>query len=447
MAILKKRDYEDLRFMRWARPGTKSFLRASYPLNAPELKRSLGGEKLKRMPEITIRVTERKKGSKAPVDSGMIVTALSNFVDKIGEIKSTDASGEVNLHVSGKTINRLYCPMMWEWGAFRRNFPVDHLHLHPHTDLDLEPLSHNFTDCVRLYYGRSRFDPTMGVTVGVVDTGAGRHVDLNVRGGLNTTGGPVDDYWDTDNHGTFIAGLIGSRGIRFPKLRGLAPGVAIKSYKVFGGGPAAGGDLALLHALFKAESDRCDILNLSIESPENIPKKNFKQSVLQYAIIRARQHGMIVVVAAGNDYRKEVDYPAAYRGVIAVSAMGCEGTFPPGVMEETTVMRPPKSHKYPKEFIASFSNYGRQISATALGVGVLSTLPHNKYGCCSGTSMAAPVVAGAAASLLSRHPAIYRMKRDVNRADAIEKLLFSNCIRRGFGPEYEGHGMPDPKKV
>jgi subtilisin len=287
----------------------------------------------------------------------------------------------------------------------------------------------------------------MGVTVGVIDTGVGPHDDLNIRGGLNATGGQDKGYWDDDNHGTFVAGLIGSRGIRFPKLRGLAPGVRIRSYKVFGSGPASGTDLALLHALFKAQSDKCDILNLSIESPEDIPKEDLKMSVLRDAIIQARQHGMIIVVAAGNDGRKPVDYPAAFPGVVAVSAMGCEGTFPPGVMEETAIRRPPKSNKNHKEFIASFSNCGRHISVTALGVGTLSTLPHNKYGCCSGTSMAAPIVTGAIASLLSQNRAIYRMERNSNRADAIEKLLFANCIKRGFGSKYEGYGMPDPEKV
>jgi subtilisin len=61
--------------------------------------------------------------------------------------------------------------------------------------------------------------------------------------------------------------------------------------------------------------------------------------------------------------------------------------------------------------------------------------------------MAAPVVAGAAASLLSQNRDIYKMPRNRARSDAIEKLLLVNCIKRGFGPEYEGFGMPDPAKV
>jgi subtilisin len=198
----------------------------------------------------------------------------------------------------------------------------------------------------------------------------------------------------------------------------------------------------VIHALLQAQSDRCDILNLSLETTG----ERRRDEALEEAIADARDHGMIVVVAAGNDNRDAVDYPAAYPGATAVSAMGREGTFPRRALEEMTVS-PPKGHKDPKEFIASFSNVGEQISVTALGVGVLSTLPGNDWGSCSGTSMAAPVVAGAAACLLSRNPAIYNMARNSARSDAIEQLLIANCVRRGFGPTFEGHGMPDPERV
>ena len=47
---------------------------------------------------------------------------------------------------------------------------------------------------------------------------------------------------------------------------------------------------------------------------------------------------MLVVVAAGNDFRGNVNYPAAFPDAIAVSAMGCEGTFPHGAMDEAYVV-------------------------------------------------------------------------------------------------------------
>ncbi len=412
-------------------------LRASCPLLAPDPVIL----PTKRGPGVTIRVMETKGGNKVRAGSGWWVTAFSNFKKKMGDYTTTDHSGEATLQVSG-TVERLFCEGMWTWGAFRKDYRVD-----PTTPLELEPLNADFTDCVRKYYPQSRFDPAIGVTVGVIDSGVGPHDDLNVIGGRNLVEeeGPAHEYeyQDVDRHGTFVAGLIGSKGRTFPNLHGLAPGVPIRSYRVFGALVEAQG-WDLVNAMAQASLDKCDILNISIESPEE--GRGLQDAGLQLAITTARDNGILVVVAAGNDYRTPVDYPAAYPGAIAVSAMGCKGTFPKGAMENMAIRDDPPGTN-PNEFIASFSNIGKEISVTALGVGVLSTLPGNSFGSCSGTSFAAPVVTGAAASLLSQRPNIYNMPRNRARSDAIEKLLFDNCVKRGFGPTYEGHGMPDPAKV
>jgi len=421
--------------IKYARPLTRSIL-ASFPLTAPDV-HLLG----KKSPQVTVRVMETKKGKWVHVGSGLMVTAISDLEKKTGDKETTDDSGEATLRVSGDKIERLCCERKWTWGGYSEGVTAN-----LSIDLKLEPLSKDFTDCVRKYYPQSRFNPTIGVTVGVIDTGVGPHDDLNVIGGRNTVEGEADhDYQDVGPHGTFVAGLIGSKGIRFPKLRGLAPGVQIRSYRVFGGGLATGAEnFALENAMYYAELDECDILNLSIENSGEGP--GLRDDTLQEAITRARDNGMLVVVAAGNDGRDSIDYPAAYAGAIAVSAMGCKDTFPKGAMENMVVSKV-LAGRDPNEFIALFSNIGNQISVTALGVGVLSTLPKNSFGSCSGTSFAAPVVTGAAASLLSRNPNIYNMPRNRARSDAIEQLLFNNCTTRGFGPKYEGRGMPDPAKV
>ena len=406
---------------------------ASYPISVP---RPIPQGGRSRGAEVTISVKEKKKGKWVSVDSGLLLTAFSDVSKRRGDEKATDNQGKAILRLSGNTIERLYFRQMWGWGAFRKNEPVQSL-----IDLRLEPLNAEFKDCVRRYYDQTRFDPSTGVTVGVIDTGVGPHRDLNIVGGRNTvTGEPDDDYVDVDFHGTFVAGLIGSRGDLFPNLRGLSPDVRIRAYRVFGGLARGAGNYDIADAIHKAQADQCDILNLSLED-------GVYDDFLQETITHARDNGTIIVVAAGNDGRKAVNYPAAYRDAIAVSAMGCEGTFPEGALEEATVSRPPYGAREPREFIAAFSNVGDQISVTGLGVGVLSTLPKNQFGSCSGTSMAAPVISGAAASLLSQNPSIYKLPRNRARSVAIEKLLFKNCTIRGFGRRFEGYGMPDPRKV
>jgi subtilisin len=78
---------------------------------------------------------------------------------------------------------------------------------------------------------------------------------------------------------------------------------------------------------------------------------------------------------------------------------------------------------------------------------VLSTLPGQGFGPMSGTSMAAPVAAGAAACLLSRDPVVFGMARTRARSDSIERLLLTNCVKRGFGAVFEGFGLPNPALV
>jgi subtilisin family serine protease len=294
---------------------------------------------------------------------------------------------------------------------------------------------------VRFYYGNSRFDPATGVTVGVIDTGVGPHHDLNVVSGRNTvTGEPAAAWQDWFEHGTHVSGLIGASGTPPNGLRGMAPGVPIRAYRVFGKNAQGATNYAILKAMIFAATDGCDIINLSLGGGPNEP-------IVEEAISDARDQGMLVMVAAGNDGRQPVNYPAAYAGSTAVSALGREGTYPVGSVASAEALRPPNSTVDAAEFIAEFSNIGSRVALTAPGVGVLSTLPNNAYGPMSGTSMAAPVAAGAAACLLSRDPAVFALARDRARSDAIEKLLQSHGAKRGFGLVFEGYGLPDPNQV
>jgi subtilisin family serine protease len=354
------------------------------------------------------------------------------------DVGTTDQVGKATLNIPGTQLEqvRVYTPPT-HWGAYRRNVRITPGNV---LRIEIELVSLPFTDAVKRFYSRSLFHAVTGVTVGVIDTGIGPHSDLNVVGGMNTVAGEPSSQWeDWKGHGTHVAGLIGA----FPSLnagvRGLAPGVPLRSYRVFGQNSNHSTNYAVLKALILAATQDCDIINLSLGGgPPDV--------AVQEAIQDARDNGMLVVVAAGNGNRKPVVFPAAYPGATAVSALGAVGCFPSGSVCEAEDVRPPRATSQ-DEFIAGFSNCGPEIAATAPGVGVISTLPNNRYGPYSGTSMAAPVVAGAAACLLSRNPHIYVMPRNRYRSDALEGLVRGACRARGFGSLFEGHGLPDPAVV
>ena len=148
---------------------------------------------------------------------------------------------------------------------------------------------------------------------------------------------------------------------------------------------------------------------------------------------------MLVIVAAGNEDRGPVSFPAADERSVAVSALGRKGTFPTGTSESGDVAGPFGKDK--RNFIAAFSNIGRAIDLTGPGVGIISTVPGG-YGVESGTSMACPAVTGFAARILGRLPDIRKQARNQERSDAIAQALFASVRDLGFKPEFEGHGLP-----
>lgn len=371
--------------------------------------------------------------------AGARFVAFTDAVRRIGAEGETDAAGELSLRLGGSEIEQLYVyppetgPAYW--GAFRYQLSTAGT-----VDVSLKTIDLSYEDSVRHYYRNSQFDSQRGVVVGVIDTGIGPHKDLNVIGGTNTVEGePASEYKDAHGHGTHVAGLIGSRGTPPHGLRGLAPDVQLRAYRVFPKDDSGATNYSINKAIERAVADGCDVINLSLGGGPHDP-------TVETAISDARNAGMLVVVAAGNDDRYPASFPSVYPEATAVTAMGRKGTFPAGSVEEADIAQSPLG-KDRAAFIAAFSNVGLEVSVTAPGVGDLSTLPGNRFGSLSGTSMAAPVVAGAVACLLSRDASVFSMARDGERSKAIESLLLSSCASLEFGQIYEGKGMPDPALV
>lgn len=102
----------------------------------------------------------------------------------------------------------------------------------------------------------------------------------------------------------------------------------------------------------------------------------FGQEIIDYAIAK----GSLVIAAAGNDATDVPDYPAAYKGVLAVASVTSS------------------------DVKSSFSNFGNHVSISAPGSSIYNTVNGNKYGYKSGTSMATPLVASAAALVKAKYP-------------------------------------------
>ena len=271
------------------------------------------------------------------------------------------------------------------------------------------------TGLVRVHADRSRGasiddvdEPRIDVNVAVLDTGVDTsHPDLNVAGGYSCARGR--SYDDKYGHGTHAAGIIGARDDRTGVV-GVAPGARIYGVKVLDD-DANGTTRELLCGIEWVTSTRTDddprndidVANLSLggvgTDDGDCGRKD--HDVLHQAVCRSVDAGVTYVVAAGNSHEDSSKLvPAAYGEVITVSALadsdGKAGGAGPA----------PECRSDEDDTLADFSNYGPAVDVIAPGVCIFSTLPIDDaggYGTLTGTSFAAPHVAGAAALYISKH--------------------------------------------
>lgn len=252
--------------------------------------------------------------------------------------------------------------------------------------------------------------PGEGVVVAVIDTGIDyTHPDLKSNiwtnwleldgaEGVDDDGnGYVDDVYgwnfvsennnvqDDHGHGTHVAGIIamadnGTGGV------GIAYGAKVMAIKA---GQASGtfSSSSIARAVMYAQACGADIINMSFGG--------YSESTIVENALRAAYTDCLLVAAAGNDGMPTTDtpvllpkadmYPASYTYVLGVMATNDDGSG-----------------------LAGFSNWdggpggtGGEYEMSAPGMNIYSTLPGDRYARWSGTSMAAPVVSGAAAVMMS----------------------------------------------
>ena len=199
-----------------------------------------------------------------------------------------------------------------------------------------------------------------------------------------------NDVMGTDaSHGTHVAGIIGAVRGNEKGMEGIANHVQIMPIRAVPDGDEHDKDIA--NAIRYAVDNGALVVNMSFGKSFS-PQKKWVDEAVKYA----ESKGVLLVHAAGND-AKNIDV---------------EDNFPSRNFNNDTLkvfsnwITVGASGAVANEIAASFSNYGkREVNVFAPGVKIYSTIPGgNTYGDKDGTSMAAPVVTGIAALLLSYYP-------------------------------------------
>ncbi len=222
-----------------------------------------------------------------------------------------------------------------------------------------------------------------GVTVAVVDTGVDLdHPDLQanlVTGKTFVSGTSMPD--DDQGHGTHMAGIIAAVNNN-GGIIGVAPEASLMPVKVLDQ-QGSGSIYDVADGIEWAVINDAEVINLSLGTVAD-------SATLKAAIDYAYNNGVLLVAAGGNcgdsayflngcSYQDQPVYPGAYTNVMAVASTD--------------------SH----DNQSSFSNQGSYIEIAAPGSNIYSTYPSSTYATQSGTSMAAPHVAGLAALVWSQN--------------------------------------------
>lgn len=210
------------------------------------------------------------------------------------------------------------------------------------------------------------------IKIAIVDTGIQlNHPELSIKlwPGYNFVEGNLVPN-DGNGHGTHVAGIAAALTENSLGIAGVAPSASIIPVRALDN--SGNGLLSnIANAITYSTNAGAKVINLSLGSSQS-------SITLENAVNYAWNQGVVVVAAAGNEASSTPIYPAAYQNAIAVAS---------------TDNNDQKS---------DFSNFGTWVDVAAPGSTILSTYIGSYYAYLSGTSMAAPHVAGLAALLAAQ---------------------------------------------
>lgn len=204
------------------------------------------------------------------------------------------------------------------------------------------------------------------------------------------------------SHGTAVASIAAG-------TIGVAPGSSILSIGVVSA-DGLSDTFTLANGIMSAVDQGAKVLNISLGSYGD-------SSVLEKAVAYAYEKGAVVVASAGNDGYTDSTYPARYEHVVAVGAVDAYGQ------------------------VVSFSNASQNYGLTAPGLEVLAAATGGQQELFSGTSAAAPFVAGAIASVMSQNPGM-----SAQDATALLQTYANDAGAPGVDADF-GYGIIDLNRV
>ena len=272
--------------------------------------------------------------------------------------------------------------------------------LPPRKEMILDKASFSDSYIKWLGGGEDRDNLGAGVKVALLDSGVDLSHPMLAGVSIKQTNLLGNDGEEGKGHGTALASVMAGTT---SGVQGIAPRSEILSYRVIDK-TGKTDSYTVASGIVKAVQDGARVINLSLGTEHG-------SDVLKRAVEHARESGVSIIAAVGNEGEGLVDFPAAYDGVIGVSSVGKSGQ------------------------VSSFSNYGEGVDIAAPGVGVLTAWELQEMVSFSGTSVSSAIVSASIAAELSKDPTL--------TSHEVEDLLLHYANEAGK-PGYDliaGHGV------